>query len=377
MLRVAGVALRGSGYPNAVNTLRYLREAGVQIDDCAVWLPEGFQLWRLARGPWVMRLHAVWQLFVLSAIKAISLCWLTRKQRSVTYVPYPSVFLLWWLSWLPRKWRPPLVADAFISIWDATVQDRGLLAEKSWGGRLLKRVETRALRVADRVLVDTEANRDWMLQAFGLRPEHVLSIPLAIDDTLLLSIAAQAPKTPLRVLFVGTFVPLHGVDVVVEAARLCSGRNDIHFHFIGDGQDAWKVEQLAASAPANFIWERGWLSYQEVAARLAGCDVCLGVFGGTGKAERVLPFKVYMALAAGRTVVTQPVFSLPMRVPKPSLLTVTPDADQLAASLLSLARNPLRVAALGAQGREFYVTWLGERAFVGAWFKLLRAVAAK
>lgn len=375
-LRCAGIGLRGSGYPNATNTLRRLRGAGVQIDDCADWLPEGFQLWKAARGSWSTKLALYGRLLFGNAKAAWRLWRLGRKDRRITYVPYPAIFLLWWLSWVPRRWRPPLVADAYISVWDSTVRDRALMGYGGVSGRLLRAFEARALRSADAVLVDTVANRRWMIDAFRLNPDSVFAVSLAIDDASLLEIPACSPAKPLRVLFLGTFVPLHGIDVLVGAVRQAKVHGDIHFHFVGDGQDADKVQVLLAEDRIDFTWERGWLSHQEVVERLAQCDVCLGVFGGPAKAARVLPFKLYLALAAGRAVVTQQEFSLPDGVPVPPFVVAVSDSGSVAEQLLALVDDPARVAQAGREGRSFYQDWLGDHALLRSWRDVLAKVSA-
>ena len=45
----------------------------------------------------------------------------------------------------------------------------------------------------------------------------------------------------------------------------------------------------------------GW----RLRSRIVGSDICLGVFGTSDKAARVVPNKVYDALAAGRPLVTE------------------------------------------------------------------------
>ena len=373
-LRVAGVALRGSGYPNAINTLRHLRNAGVRIEDQADWLPEGLHLWKALRGSFNGKLALYARLVLGNAWAAWRLCRWTGRERLTTYVPYPAVFLLWWISWVPKKWRPPLIADAYISIWDSAVRDRALVGRGRWSDRLLKIFEARALRAADAVLVDTVANREWMIREFGLVPESVFAIPLAIDDQQLLRLAPSVPGYPLRVSFIGTFVPLHGIGILMDSVRRTADPERVLFHFVGDGQDAVKVEEVVASGLPGFTWERGWYSHEQIIEHVERSDVCLGVFGGAAKASRVLPFKLYLALAAGRAVVTQRDFSLPEGVPAPPFLTVAADPEQIASLLRTLGEDPGLCSSMGQAGRDFYREWLGERALLKAWGHLFANV---
>jgi len=371
-LHCAGVGLRGSGYPNAINTLHRLRRAGIAIDDRVDWLPEGFQLWKAARGPLQTKLRLYGKLLIGNALAAARLCFGRSSAHTIAYIPYPAVFLLWWLSWVPRRWRPKLIADAYISVWDSMVRDRGMMASERLSSRLLKRFEGRALRAADAVLVDTVANRGWMIEAFGLDPNAVHAIPLAIDDAPLLDIPPRQASSPLRVIFIGTFVPLHGADVLTEVARKAKQHaSRFTLHFIGDGQNAAPLEQLLAEDSPAFTWERAWLSHMQIVERLAQCDVCLGVFGGSEKAARVLPFKLYLALAAGRCTLTQRHFSLPESVPDPPMETVEANPDHVIAHLLALADDPARVDRSGADARAFYLATLGEQATVRFWKQLL------
>src|SRR3546814_9283301 len=121
---VAGFGLRGSGYPNAWNTIRILRaQYDFEVIECGKWLPEEFRLWRFNKQP---RLKAALQFAGLLAANALSVVQLLRlnRSRSITYVPYPSTFLLSLVSWVPARWRPLCACDAYVSIWDSFYQDR-------------------------------------------------------------------------------------------------------------------------------------------------------------------------------------------------------------------------------------------------------------
>ncbi len=98
------------------------------------------------------------------------------------------------------------------------------------------------------------------------------------------------------VLFVGKLIPLHGVDTILAAAALVP---ELSIRIVGDGQ----LASLLADLPANVAWKR-WVAYEGLpeAYRRAGC--ALGIFGTCDKARRVVPNKVYQALATATALVT-------------------------------------------------------------------------
>jgi len=376
-LRCAGVGLRGSGYPNAFNTLRRLRNAGIEIDDQVKWFPENTLLWKTSKGSLSSRVFFYSRLLLRNATEACRLCFTTAKDRRVTYVPYPSIFLLWWLSFAPSKWRPTLIIDAYISVWDATVRDRAILGEGGLSSRLLHAFEARAFRVADAILVDTVANKNWMIDSFNLAPSAIFPVPLAIDDSSLLKVPPRAPSNPLRVLYIGTFVPLHGIDVIMEAVRLAKDRINAQFHFIGDGQCASEMDLLLDECKGSVTRESGWLSHQQILERLNQYDICLGVFGGTGKASRVFPFKLYLALAAGKPVITQNEFSLPTPVTDGFSWAVTLEPKAIVDQLASVIVNPKSAIEAGRINRAFYHRELGEQALLSAWREVFLGFSEK
>ena len=370
-LTVIGTGLRGAAYPNATQTVASLRdEGGWEIADRADWLPEGTHLWRVLGAPWRERL-ALGLRLVLGSLRSLLR---SLGSEDIAYAPYPSVFVLWWASWIPRRWRPRIVADAFISIWDTMARDRALTNQHGIASRLLRRFEARALRAAHRVVVDTAANREMFTADFGLDPRRVFALPLAIDVRPLLAIKPRERLSgdPLRVLFIGTLVPLHGTARIAAAVESLAGEQGIAFEFIADGRDATVLDTLCASpAGASVIWRRQWASLAELCERIEASDVCLGVFGGEGKASRVLPFKVYMALAAGRAVLTQKLLSLPDAAPPPPLATSEPTPEAIRSALLRLRDQPDDVVEMSRTGREYFLRHLGPDTLVGAWEAML------
>lgn len=376
-LHVAGTGLRGSGYPNASQTLRILqRRLAWEVRDGSRWLPEGTTLWQLLGANRLRSLYVLSRLMVLNALEALRVLGDGSARKGWIYVPYPAVFLLWWMSWLPRRFRPRLVADAYVSLWDAAFRDRNAGARSGFASLLVRGFEARALRAADKVLVDTLANRDWFIREFGLDPARIRAIPLALGIEYGNGVA-ERPPTGLEgaqtVLFVGTLVPLHGIDVVAGAVRLLDAREArMLFEFVGDGQDRAPLARLAADLPAHRLrWERDWQSADAVIRRMRQADICLGVFGGDGKASRVLPFKIYLALAAGRPIITQCGYSLPEGVPPIPAVLVRPEPRELADALQALAADQSRRAELASAARSFFDAHLGPDALAAVWRELL------
>lgn len=360
-LLVLGVHLKSEGYPNTLYRLRDLEASGlfrVSEINMPMWSEDtqsrhGFP--RLTRN--------LWRAAVAHA--AVAIRYLAARRPERVYVPYPAVFVLFLLSWLPT-WRRPrhLVADAFISLYDTIVLDRRLL-KQGLAARTLKWVERRAYACADRLVADTPQSADHLRSLFDLPEEKLVAIPLSTDEDHFRHTPYQPSGGICRVLFVGTMSPLHGMETILEAAHLLSGRTDIHFRLIGDGQDAPKVEARLRTPLPHLEWERAWQPSWRIAEEISRADICLGVFGAGDKAQRVCPFKIYAYASVGRAVITGETrwFRETAPLPDEAFATVpVNDAAALAARIVQLADAPTLRARLAAGSRRFYENRLSNRA---------------
>ncbi|MBI5613074.1 MAG: glycosyltransferase [Gammaproteobacteria bacterium] len=185
-------------------------------------------------------------------------------------------------------------------------------------------------------------------------------VPVGAEQPLFTPAASAntAPNSPLEVLFYGSFIALQGPGVVVEAARIYRGP-PVRWVLLGAGP---LLEECLKSAHgvANLVFE-DWLAYPQLPARIRRADILLGVFGPTPKAQRVIPNKVFQALACGKPLVTcaAPAYPAALRKQAESGIRWVPagDAAALARAVSALATEPARLATLGALARKTYAQY--------------------
>jgi len=108
----------------------------------------------------------------------------------------------------------------------------------------------------------------------------------------------------LTILFYGQFIPLHGIETIVRAAKL--SRNDsLHWIIIGKGQEENKISSMLKDEPLNNLTWLPWVNYDELIDWIRKSDICLGIFGDTDKASRVIPNKVFQIIMAGKPLITR------------------------------------------------------------------------
>jgi glycosyltransferase involved in cell wall biosynthesis len=287
----------------------------------------------------------------------------SSKDLDFVYVPYPAILCCYLLAIKRRRSDAPLlVIDCFISVYDTVVEDRKLLSPSNPLAMLIRYMEKKAIQRADLVLTDTAANASYLAQLYpqernGLANEKSKTLNLCINEALFLreNVTASVPDSTdsniLNVLFVGSFVPLQGVELIIEAATLLEADNRIKFTLLGDGQTADRVQQLIAKNKLEINWQRGWHPIEKIAEAIYAADVCLGVFGEGGKASRVLPYKIYMAMAGAKPVISihmdhgvSPAASIPM-------LTLQQNtARQLADAITGVLESSEERLRLGREG---------------------------
>lgn len=251
----------------------------------------------------------------------------------------------------------PVILNPLVTLTDTVVEDRGRFAPGSLPARAIARLDRLALRVADLVLADTAENGRYMTERFGLQPEKIAIVPVGADENVFFPASvARVAGDVLDVLFVGKFIPLHGVETVVRAAALLERRGvPARFELVGTGQTYPAARALADELDVRSMTWTDWIPFNELGARLRAADVVLGVFDGGAKAARVIPNKVYQSTACGVATVTRgcPAIETYLRDGESALLVPPDDAEALADAIERLASTELR-RAIAAGGRAAY-----------------------
>jgi glycosyltransferase involved in cell wall biosynthesis len=290
---------------------------------------------------------------------SVFLRFLARRSPKI-YLLYPSLPLTLCFACLPERLRPALYLDAFISLYDTVVNDRALVPATHWLARLLFKLERYSFTQATRVLVDTDENGAWYAALFDVPRERFATVRLSIPP--LPAPQTLPPKEPgvFRCVFVGSLIPLHGVDVILGAAALLSDHAGLEFVLIGDGQEAVLIQEFQARHPdAKVRWERGAFPTTYVTQAITSADLCLGVFGSSAKAQRVVPYKLYYYSALGRPFLnldTAPVREL--CVAEHDELLVAPGAAALAQAIMACMNEPERLTRMAHAAEGLYRTRL-------------------
>jgi glycosyltransferase involved in cell wall biosynthesis len=240
----------------------------------------------------------------------------------------------------------PVVLDAFLSLWETVVEDRKLLRPQGLAAQFLRSLERRAYLAADLILLDTQAHIEWVAQEFHVPVERFARVFVGADDRVFHPPGPdEAPPPadgPREVLFYGKFIPLHGVEIILRAAHLLAGESDIRFTLVGTGQTYAAARELAASLRLPRVTWVDWLDYEALPRAIWRAHVCLGVFGPEGKALRVIPNKVFQALACGAPVITADSPAMRELPPMGPALTLIPpgDPEALAAAIRTACAAP-------------------------------------
>lgn len=283
---------------------RGLIEAGASVQEIhsQVWedVEDKSQVRGLGRRA---RLLARW----LGALPWLVWRLLGAPKPDLIVVGYPGIIDIFLAAAIGRVRGVPVAWDVFLSLYDTIVEDRALLARSSMAARLLRTVEGSALRQPDIIFMDTQAHARRLETLFSLPPGSCGAVWVGMEAEHFAPSPRHAPAKsgrPLRVLFYGQFIPLHGIPTIIEAARLLADE-PVDWMLVGRGQEAPRIRRLLQAMPRARIQWIEWVEYEQLQRLIGDSDVCLGIFGTSAKAASVIPNKVFQILAAGRPLITR------------------------------------------------------------------------
>ena len=283
-MRVCFIGAYDPEYPRNTVIKKGLRLNGVEVLECR--LRPGYKFW--------LRYPLLLSQYISSYAK-----------HDIFFVPefcQKDVLLAKILSLFTSK---KVVFDPLSPRYETKITDWKRKPPDSWQARWNFKIDYWSLKLSDFILADTQAHKDYYCQKYNLSSSKIEVLPVGYDDDLYKPSGIEKKGNGFTVLFFGSFLPLHGVDVIMQSAKIVSGKDpSIKFIIIGSGQTMSLAETLAYKLGLNNLRFEGWLPQSTLPKKIASSDICLGIFGSTEKAQRVVPHKIFQSLGMKKPLIT-------------------------------------------------------------------------
>ncbi len=254
--------------------------------------------------------------------------------------------------WCTRQ-NIPLIFDPLISSYDKQLFERFKIPEGSRAAAGLLQWERKVFSLADHVIADTLCHARFFSETLGVDEKKISVIYVGAEEKMFQPQPKPKPSDPVEVFFYGSYIPLHGAQTIVEAAR-CYDGPPARWSMLGGGPARAECER-AAQGLTNLTFEP-YLPYDRLPQRLHQADILLGVFGTTAKAGRVMPNKVFQALASARPVITRSSAAYPGALQDSRALRfIEPGSPAaLAQAVKEWAEEPETLRERGAEAADLY-----------------------
>jgi colanic acid biosynthesis glycosyl transferase WcaI len=267
-------------------------------------------------------------------------------------------------------------------LWPDTLVEMGLL-KKGIAFKILFLLEQWSYQKASHVNAVTEGLRDSLLQAKGVPLDKVLFLPNGVDterhcprlpdENLKSSLGLNGKKI---VLYAGTLGRAHGLEHVLEAAKILEDEQDIHFLFLGDGSERPTLEKLKGQLKLRNVTFLDAVPVEQLSPFHSIADVGLVSLRNLPIFEGARPSKMFPLLAAGKPLVFCGTGEGAFLVERAGAgVVVAPENPQaLADALIPLLRNTELLRELGANGRKFVRENHEWGKLIGDWVRALQNV---
>ncbi len=295
-------------YPLNNILIKGLRKNGVEVLECheAVW-----EKYQNKTGKF-LNIFSLFILLLKTVYAYLKLGFsFFKKCRNIDfyivgYIGQFDVFFLKFLTFLKRD-KAKIIFVPLFSLYDSAVVDRKLFSSRSILGRMLFFSDKYSMRIADVVFLDTNEHGNYISELLGIERSKIRRSFVGADESVFYPLPVEFSKkedSNFTVLFFGKYIPLHGLENIIGAAKLLENEKNIKFRMIGNGQIHKEIVDMAKKLNLKNIEFINWVPYEELIGEIKNADIVLGIFGGTDKSLRVIPNKIFQAVACKKAVVT-------------------------------------------------------------------------
>ncbi len=283
--------------------IKGLKKNNVDVIECHENLWEGIEdrVNAVKKGLMNPRL---WKRFIVSYYLLLrKFC--SLPEFDILVVGYPGHFDIFIAKLLSIFSKKPVIWDVFMSIYLISVE-RKLERKSPFTVNFLKLVEYIALRLPNKLIIDTRQYASWFNQNYNIPLKKFCLVPTGADDEVFntKNKFLFSPKEFFTVLYYGTFIPNHGVPYIIEAAKCIENEKSIIFQFIGTGPELNLCLEMVKSYKLKNVEFISWMEQAELINYINKADVVLGAFGKTPQSLMTVQNKIYESMAMEKLVIT-------------------------------------------------------------------------
>ena len=268
----------------------------------------------------------------------------------VIYLPPMNTRFIKSALWIAKIFRKKLIVEMYISIYDTFVRDKKILKGKqieasSRQAKAMLEKDVLALTKSDFIIHTASHELAYWEKLLNIKiaPEKVFIAP-NFNVSRLTHKKKVAPGEDLKICWWGTFIPLHGLENILQAMKILQTKK-VQFACSLFGVDnalfTRYAEKIKLEQLEDCVDLRKDLSFADGSLPkylINNCDLALGIFGNTDKAYNTVPNKLIEALSMGIPTLTMNSPALEeFFTPATDLWTCEPSPESIAESILTIA----------------------------------------
>lgn len=279
----------------------------------------------------------------------IVFCWtelfIKAAFADLIFIPAMNARFIKSAIWASKVFRKKLVVEMYISLYDTLVRDREMTKDKTRQAKAWIEKDILALTKADYIIHTAEHELTYWEKLLGISVDHkkVFIAPICNVSTLAVRRSFMQDGV-LRICWWGTFIPLHGLDNILQAMKILKERGvEFTCNLFGVDKPEFNIyaEKIKLDKLEERVFLRKDLTFNDGSLPkylVDNCDLALGIFGNTDKAHNAVPNKLIEALSMGIPSLTMNSPALKEFFnPEIDLWACEPSAESIAESILTIA----------------------------------------
>ena len=197
-----------------------------------------------------------------------------------------------------------------------------------------------AFKNSDIILADTEEHKKYFVEKFKITPNKIKILRIGVNCKDFFIDNSIQKEEKFTVGFYGGFIPLQGVQNILNAAKLLIDEKEIVFKLIGNGFEFEIAKNMVLKENISNVELLGWIDYKDLSNSINKFDVCLGIFGDTPKADIVIPNKVYHYAACKKPIITKNTLAIKeVFEDEKNIILSSSEPEDIAKSILKLKND--------------------------------------